>query len=130
MLNGRLTPMTTTTPILQTYHIQFNFHFDETQRLLDLARALPEEVYRAEGGYSRDGMHNTFVHMLHASQLWRNVIADTLVPDFAKPIADIDALAALFEIERSGWHTLLARFDTETVFGAIERRSPKGTLVL
>ena len=122
---------TVATSFSQTYQIQFSFHFDETQRLLELARALPDDIYRAANGYSRDGIHNTFVHLLGASQLWRNVIADR-APAFsdAQDMADIDALVALFEIERNGWLELVATFDAEALFGTIERQSPFGTIVL
>ncbi len=115
----------------QTYHIQFSFHFDETQRLLALARALPEDVYRATIDYSFASIHNTFAHLLGASQLWRNVIADT-APSFleAEDIAGIDALAALFAIERTGWHDLIATFDAATLLETIERHSPQGIMVL
>ena len=59
------------------YQIQFSFHFDVTQRLLELARALPKEVYRAKIGYGHASIHNTFAHLLSADLMWRNVIADT-----------------------------------------------------
>jgi uncharacterized damage-inducible protein DinB len=122
---------TVATTFTQTYQIQFNFHFDETQRLLRLARALPDDVYRAANGYSRDGIHNTFAHLLGASQLWRNVIANR-EPVFsdAEERADIDALARLFEIERTGWLELVATFDADALFGTVERQSPFGTVVL
>ena len=124
-----MTHMTMTFP--QRYHIQFSFHFDETQRLLALARTLPEDVYHATIAYSFASMHNTFAHLLGASQLWRNVIADT-EPSFleAEDIAGIDALVALFEIERTGWHDLIATFDVATLLEPIERQSPQGIMVL
>lgn len=114
----------------QTYHVQFSFHFDETQRLLDVARALPDARYCATNGYSRDGMHTTFAHLLSASQLWRNVIAGTPVPNLGEDIADSDALASLFEVERTGWLELLATLDEAALLGTIERQSPWGDLVL
>ncbi len=121
----------TATTFPETYHIQFSFHFDETQRLLTLARALPDDMYRATNSYSREGIHNTFVHLLGASQLWRNVIANR-EPSFsaAEDKADIDALVALFEIERTGWRDLIATFDAATLLETIERQSPQGTIVL
>jgi uncharacterized damage-inducible protein DinB len=48
----------------------------------------------------------------------------------AKDMADIDALVALFEIERNGWRELVATFDAATLFETIERQSPFGTIVL
>jgi uncharacterized damage-inducible protein DinB len=124
-----MTTMTTTFP--QTYHVQFSFHFAETQRLLALARALPEDVYRAKIDYSYESIHNTFAHLLSASRLWRNVIADTEVSLLASgDIAGIDAFAALFEIEREGWHELIATFDAATLLGSIERQTPFGTMAL
>jgi uncharacterized damage-inducible protein DinB len=124
-----MSPVATAFP--QTYQIQFSFHFDETQRLLTLARALPDDIYRATNGYSHDSIHNTFVHLLGASQLWRNVITNR-EPSFseAKDTADIDALVALFETERNSWRELVTTFDAETLFGTIERQSPFGTIVL
>lgn len=115
----------------QTYQIQFSFHFDETQRLLELARVLPDDVYRAQINYSYASIHNTFAHLLSADQLWRNVIAGT-PPSFlqAEEIANIDALVALFEIERHGWRELIATLDEETLLSSIERQSPFGTMVL
>lgn len=115
----------------QTYHVQFSFHFDETQRLLELARVLPDDMYRAQINYSYASIHNTFAHLLSADQLWRNVIAGT-PPSFlqAEEIADIDALVALFEIERHGWRELIATLDEETLLSSIERQSPFGTMVL
>lgn len=123
--------MTTITTFPQTYHVQFSFHFDETQRLLALARALPEDVYRAQITYSHASMHNTFAHLLSADQLWRNVITGT-PPSFlqAEDIAGIDALVALFEIERQGWRELIATLDQATLLSSIERQSPFGTVVL
>jgi uncharacterized damage-inducible protein DinB len=118
--------MATTFP--ETYHIQFSFHFDETQRLLRLARALPEGTYRATSGYSHDSVHDTFVHLLGASQLWRNVIANQ-EPSFSEA-EDIPALAVLFESERTGWRELIATFDAATLLETIERLSPFGTIVL
>ena len=122
---------TTITTFPQTYHIQFSFHFDETQRLLELARVLPEGLYRTQITYSHASMHNTFAHLLNADQLWRNVIAGTQ-PSFlaAEDIADIDALVALFEIERQGWRGLIATLDEEMLLSSIERQSPFGTVVL
>lgn len=121
----------TTMTFPQTYHIQFSFHFDETQRLLALARALPAERYHAKIDYSYASMHNTFAHLLSASQLWRNVIAGT-EPVFLESgdIADTDALAALFAIEHKSWHELIATFDAATLLGTIERQTPFGTMVL
>lgn len=123
--------MTPTTAFSQTYHIQFSFHFDETQRLLALARALPEDVYRARIDYSYESIHNTFSHLLSASQLWRNVIANTR-PSLlrSEDIAGIDALASLFEIEHKGWQELIATFDDATLLGTIERQTPFGSVVL
>lgn len=122
---------TVATTFPQTYQIQFGFHFDETQRLLTLARSLPDDIYSATNGYSHDGIHNTFVHLLGASQLWRNVLANR-EPSFSevKDKADIDALVALFEVERTSWRELIAMFDAETLFETIERQSPFGTIVL
>ena len=114
----------------QTYHVQFSFHFDETQRLLEVARGLPDERYRASNGYSRDGLHTTFVHLLSASRLWRNVIANTPVPPLGEDIADSDALVSLFEAERTGWLDLLATLDEAALLTTIERQSPWGVLVL
>ena len=65
-----MSTMTTTFP--QTYQIHFSFQFEVTQRLLALARALPEDVYRAKIGYSHNSIHNTFFHLLGADYLWRN----------------------------------------------------------
>jgi uncharacterized damage-inducible protein DinB len=124
-----MSPVATAFP--QTYQVQFSFHFDETQRLLTLARALPDDIYRATNGYSHDSIHNTFAHLLGASQLWRNVITNR-EPSFseAKDTAGIDALVALFETERNSWRELVTTFDAETLFGTIERQSPFGTIVL
>lgn len=121
----------TITTFPQTYHVQFSFHFDETQRLLKLARALPEDVYHAKIDYSYESIHNTFSHLLSASQLWRNVIADT-EPSLlgAEDIAGIDALTSLFEIEHEGWRELIATFDAATLLGTIKRQTPFGTMVL
>lgn len=112
----------------QTYQIQFSFHFDETQRLLELARVLPEDVYRAKNSYSHNSIHETFSHLLGAALLWRNVIADTpAIYPAPEDIDGIDALASMLEIERKGWLELLATFDEVTLFGTLERQSPDGT---
>lgn len=114
----------------QTYQIQFSFHFDVTQRLLELARALPEDVYRAKNGYSHESMHNTFVHLLGADNFWRHVIADMPIPDLEpEDIAGIDALASMLEVERKGWHELLATFDSATLLGPFDLQSPYGARV-
>ncbi|HEY0733654.1 MAG TPA: DinB family protein [Herpetosiphonaceae bacterium] len=121
----------TITTFPHTYHVQFSFHFDETQRLLELARALPDDVYRAQITYSHTSIHNTFSHLLSADLLWRNVIVGTQ-PSFleAEDIAGVDALVALFEIERQSWLELIATLDDATLLSTIERQSPFGTVVL
>ncbi|CAN5534693.1 hypothetical protein BH10CHL1_BH10CHL1_35790 [soil metagenome] len=115
----------------QTYQIQFSFHFDQIQRMLELAHTLPEDVYYAKNDYGHDSIHNTFAHLLGATKFWRNVIADTLAPDFAsEQITDIEALTAMLERERIGWPELLATFDEVTLLGTITRKSPIGTRVI
>lgn len=121
----------TITTFPQTYHVQFSFYFDETQRLLELARALPEGMYRAQSNYSYTNIHNTFSHLLSATQLWRSVIANKQ-PSLleAEEIAGVDALIALFESERQGWLELIATLDESTLLNTIQRQSPFGTIVL
>ncbi len=120
-----------TTTFPQTYQIQFSFQFEVTQRLLELARALPDDVYRATIGYSHGSIHNTFVHLLGADYLWRNAIADMpiLFPEM-EDIASIDAIAALLETERTGWLELLAKFDEATLLGTFKSDSPIGPRVI
>lgn len=115
------------TTIGQTYQIQFNFHFDVLQRLLTLARALPTDRYYAKIGYSHGSIHDTFVHLLGADQLWRKVIADLPHPERLPESADIDALDAWLTVERQGWHELLAPFDAVTVFETFARETPWGS---
>jgi uncharacterized damage-inducible protein DinB len=119
------------TTFSQTYQVQFSFHFDETQRLLELARALPEDVYRTAIGYSHASMHNTFAHIVGADTFWRAMITGTPILDREpEDIASIDALIAILEVERDGWHALLATFDDVSVFGTIQRQTPWGALEL
>ncbi len=120
-----------TTPFPQPYQIQFNFQFEGTQRLLELARALPDDVYRAKIGYSHDSIHNTFFHLLSADYLWRNAIADTpiLFPEL-EDNTSIDSIAALLETERKGWLELLATFDEVTLLGTFKSESPIGPRVI
>lgn len=114
----------------QTYQMQFGFHFDETQRLLELARVLSEDVYRAKNRYSHESIHDTFVHLLGADHLWRNVIANTKPSIFGpEEVAGIDALPAMLAIERKGWRELLATLDETALFEAVERQSPEGPVV-
>lgn len=116
-----------TTAFPQTYQIQFGFHFDVTQRLLELARALPEDVYRAKIGYSHGSIHSTFVHLLGAGLFWRNMITDMPILELGpEDIAGIDALTAMLEIERKGWPELLATFDASTLVATFERETPWG----
>ena len=115
------------TTIGQTYQIQFDFHFALTQRLLTLARALPAELYQAQIGYSHGSIHNTFVHMLGADQLWRKVIANLPDPERLPESATIEAVAAWLAVERQGWHELLAPLDTATLFATFDRETPWGS---
>ena len=114
------------TTIPQTYQIQFNFHFALTQRLLTLARALPNELYQAQIGYSHGSIHNTFVHLLGANQLWRKVIANLPHPEQLPACANIDDIDAWLAVERQGWHELLAPFDASTLFETFARTTPWG----
>ncbi len=115
------------TTIPQTYQIQFDFHFALTQRLLTLARALPAELYHAPSSYSHGSIHNTFVHLLGADQLWRKVIANLPDPERLPGSADIEAVDAWLAVERQGWHELLAAFDTPTLFETFARETPWGS---
>ena len=117
------------TTIPQTYQIQFNFHFDLTQRLLTLARALPDELYHAQVGYSHGSIHDTFVHLLGADQLWRKVIAHLPNPEHLPACADIAAIDAWLAVERQGWDELLAPFDGATLFETFARETPWGSHV-
>jgi len=124
--------MTTTFP--QTYQIQFSFQFDVTQRLLALARMLPENVYYAQNGYSHDSIHNTFCHAVGAAKFWREVMTDMLSSDFDSSdpmnIADIAGLVSLLASERKAWHGLLATCDDVTLLGTFKSDSPIGPRVI
>ena len=127
-----MTSKTVTFP--ETYQIQFGFQFDVTQRLLELARVLPDNVYRASQGYSHDSIHNTFCHTVGAAKFWHEVITDTLPSDFdpSKPlgIAAIDELVAMLESERKCWGELLATFDEVALLGTFRSDSPIGPRVI
>ena len=126
-----IVPINMTTTFPQTYQIQFSFQFEVTQRLLELARALPDDVYHAKNGYSHASIHNTFFHLLSADYLWRNAITHRpiLFPDL-EANTSIDAIAALLEIERKGWLELLATFDEVTLLGTFKSDSPIGPRVI
>lgn len=112
----------------QTYLLQFGFYFDETQRLLELARALPDQLYRAQSDYSYASIHNTFAHLLSATQLWRRVLAGA---ESARLEADgIDALVAHFEVERAAWRELIASLDNAALLEAVARPTPFGIIEL
>lgn len=115
----------------ETYQIQIAFLFDETRRLLERAGSLSNDVYHAVSGYSHESIHDTFVHLIGASQLWRHVIADR-VPVFSKPeeTADRAALSTLFRIEQEEWHKLIATLGDSRLLETIERQSPFGMLTL
>jgi uncharacterized damage-inducible protein DinB len=115
------------TTIPQTYQIQFNFHFEVTQRLLMLAQALPADRYYAKRDYSHGSIHDTFVHLLGADQLWRKVITNLPDPEQLPESTDIEAVAAWLAVERQGWHELLAPLDAATLFATFDRETPWGS---
>jgi hypothetical protein len=43
---------------------QFDFHFAETRRMLELARRLSQERFSAKDQYSSGGIQATFAHIL------------------------------------------------------------------
>lgn len=119
--------MPNVTSFPQTYQIQFDFQFDATRRLLELARALPEDVYRARRDYSHGSIHNTFCHLIGTNLFWRDVIADRPISELPpEDIAGIDALTAMLEVEQKGWHELVATLDETKLFETFERESPWG----
>lgn len=115
------------TTIGQTYQIQFNFHFEVTQRLLTLAQALPADRYYAKSGYSHGSIHDTFVHLLGADQLWRKVITNLPDPEQLPESADIDDIHVWLAVERQGWHELLVSVDAATLFATFDRETPWGS---
>jgi uncharacterized damage-inducible protein DinB len=110
----------------QTYQTQFSYHFDTTQRLLELARALPQGVYHGKHIYSHGSIYNTLCHTVGATKFWREMITDTVPKEEPGAIAGIDELAAMLEIERNSWLEILDTFDEATLFGTFERQTPWG----
>ena len=120
-----------TNPYCETYQIQFAFLFKETSRLLDMARSLSDEEYRAETSYSHESIHATFAHLLGASQLWRQVVVNR-EPIFSssEETADHNALTTLFRTEQEEWNNLIASLSDADLHTSIVRQSPFGTVTL
>ncbi len=106
---------------------QYDFHFDETRRLLELARSLPEKRFVAKNQYSSGGIQATFAHLLGADRFWRGVLSGSM--EIAEDILDetsLDGLIAWNESERVNWSKYIAGLDDDKLVERVERELPFG----
>jgi uncharacterized damage-inducible protein DinB len=121
--------MTTDRDILkEALKSQYDFHFDETRRLLELACSLPEERFVAKNQYSSGGIQATFAHLLGADRFWRGVLSGSM--EIAEDIFDetsLDGLIAWNESERVNWSKYIAGLDDDELVKRVECELPFGT---
>jgi uncharacterized damage-inducible protein DinB len=107
---------------------QFDFHFDEMKRLLELARRLSKERFAAENQYSSRGIQAIFAHMLGADRFWRGVLTgSTGTAEEAVDETSLDGLIAWTESEQAKWSEYIAELDDGKLVDRVERDLPFGT---
>lgn len=99
---------------------QFNYHFDTTLRLIELAKNLPAEVARAK-------IQPILLHVLLADGAWRSGLSGH---PFARPNAEdyptLDDYAGAFAKEKAAWAALLAGLTDEKLESQFERTNMRG----
>ena len=107
---------------------QFDFHFAETRRMLELARRLSKERFSARDQDSSGGIKATFAHILGADRFWRGVLTGSVDPAEAEvDETSLDSLIAWNESERAGWSEFIAELDDGKLVEKYERDLPFGT---
>jgi uncharacterized damage-inducible protein DinB len=107
---------------------QYDFHFDETRRLLDLARNLPEKRFVAKNQYKFVKIHATFAHLLGADRFWRGVLTGSMQEAEDKfDETSLDCLLAWNETERVNWNKYIAGLNDDKLVERVERELPFGT---
>jgi uncharacterized damage-inducible protein DinB len=99
--------------------LQYDFHFDETRRLLEVARRLPEDRF--------GGIQHIFAHILGADRFWRSVVTGELRSDHVPfDDASIVGLIALTAAERVSWDKVFVLMDDNRLIERVERTLPFG----
>jgi uncharacterized damage-inducible protein DinB len=107
---------------------QFDFHFAETRRLLELARRLPQAQFSARHQYSSGGLQATFAHILGSDRFWRGVLTGSGDPAEAEvDEASLEGLIAWNEAERACWNAFMAALDDGQLVASYERDLPFGS---
>lgn len=121
--------MTTDKDILkEILKSQYDFHFDETKRLLELARRLSKERFSAGNQYSSGGIQATFAHILGADRFWRGVLTGSVETlEDTVDETSLDGLIAWNESERVNWSKYIEGLDDGRLADKVERDLPFGT---
>ena len=116
-----------TTGFVTALKLQYDFHFDETRRLLEIARRIPDERLLAQNQSDLDRMQSLFAHILGADRFWRHVVIGEILSD-QEPSdeASIEGLIALSEAERVRWNKAFELLDDKGLLERVERNLPFG----
>ena len=93
---------------------QFDFHFHETRRLIELALSLPSLGIDAKDRYSHGGLRSTIEHILGSDGYWRGMLSEKQGESVseAEPSSNgLEAYIALNEGERAKWEQFLRDVD-------------------
>ena len=120
--------MTTARDILkEALQPQFDFDFDETRRLLELARRLSKERFLAGNSHNSRGLQAIFAHILGADRFWRGVFTgSTEMTEEEVDETSLDGLIAWTESEQAKWREYMAELDDGKLVARFEGDLPFG----
>ncbi len=113
------------------YHLQFDYHWHTTFRLLDLAANLSEDDYQGHPGYGHGSIHSLLVHLLQTDWAWRQALETGLQqpPLPAEGFPNLMAVKGGFLAEKAAWGRYLDGLAPEEVEAGITLTTRRGNPV-
>jgi uncharacterized damage-inducible protein DinB len=106
----------------------FEYHWSTTERLLEQAGQLSEEVYHASSTSGPKSTHQLLFHILAADHGWRIGLesSEQQVGLKAKDYPDFPAIKSLLFEERRAWRDYLARLSDEDLNSEVKLKTLRG----
>jgi uncharacterized damage-inducible protein DinB len=106
----------------------FDYHWFTTERLLDMAGELPDEVYHASLDYGRGSIHELLFHLIAADQHWR-ISLETGKQQRGvgiKDHPDREALKRLLVQEKAAWQDYISGLRDADLSGEVTLTTLRG----
>lgn len=106
----------------------FDYHWSTTERLLEIAGQLPDEIYHADLNFGPGSIHKLLFHLITALNSWRIALeTGSQQPGLdIQEFSDQDAIQDLLIQERRSWNGYLSRLVERDLNGTVTLNNLRG----